>query len=52
MNTINWALLTYSGLSGAVVGAVSTLTAVAQRRRRAIREHESPGYYRGLVQDV
>lgn len=52
MNTINWALLSYTGLAGAVVGAVSALSAVAQRRRHAIREQESPGYYKALVHEV
>lgn len=49
MNTINWALASYSGLAGAFAGGLGGLLAVALKRRQAEREQDSPNFYRGLA---
>ena len=52
MNTINWTLAAYSGLAGGAVGALSILFTLAQKRRQAEREQDSPNFYRGLARDA
>lgn len=52
MNAINWTLAVYSGLAGGAVGAISILFTLAQRKRQAEREQDSPNFYRGLVRNT